>query len=685
MVIAWITNSLFREIATSVLGYNTAREIWLDINEKFGQSNGSKFIQIQREIGSIYQGTLDIASYFTRLCSLWDEMNTAYVGPVCSCGALPKFLEELKLFWFLAGLNDSYSTVKSSILMMTPLPTVSKAYSILQHDEKQREKAPSPSFYADSISFSASAAPNNASPQGPTTSEISSHGFTQEQYQHLLNLLQQSHIYPGANNNNLSFGENTTYANFAVKVVSTGSLQLRSDMILHNGPSLKRPLKIDRADNGLYFLHLLMMFNLFLVFYLHHLMFLILLFLHVLVLLLLMIPFPSVPLPFVCPVCPMARQQRLPFPDSTIHSSAPFQLTWTHLLSSKSNALFVLKAFTFMVQTQFHTLVQSLRSNNAFELGTSSESKSFFTSQDILDAYAMPPHPNLEEISFRQEHCPVSFLAIPVARKVTNLPNNPPPSISPHHVFPHSAPFITDLPSPSPPAPASLDSKELDCLSTRPLQEVYMKIPSGLYLSFTSSPSSSPLVCKLEKSLYGLKQASRQWFSKLFEALLSRGYIPSKNDYSLFLKSTGSSLTVLAVYVDDILLAGDDVSELYNVKDFLDAQFKIKDLGSIHYFLCMEITKVDTGFLMTQHKFTSDLLPEFPCQNFFSVVTPLDGSVKLSTDMGEPLSDPSTYRRIVGKLNFLQHTRPHIAYQYNISVNFSKLFKSLTCLLLSMF
>lgn len=53
MVVAWITNSLSRDIATSVLGYDTAREIWLDINERFGQSNGSKFNQIQREIGTI--------------------------------------------------------------------------------------------------------------------------------------------------------------------------------------------------------------------------------------------------------------------------------------------------------------------------------------------------------------------------------------------------------------------------------------------------------------------------------------------------------------------------------------------------------------------------------------------------------------------------------------------------------
>ncbi|XP_019252911.1 PREDICTED: uncharacterized protein LOC109231730 [Nicotiana attenuata] len=188
-----------------------------------------------------------------------------------------------------------------------------------------------------------------------------------------------------------------------------------------------------------------------------------------------------------------------------------------------------------------------------------------------------------------------------------------------------------------------------------------MRLPPSLVVSGHSS-SSSPLVCKLKKSLYGLKQASRQWFSKLSEALVSRGYLSSKNDYSLFTKTSWGSLTVLAVYVDDILLAGDDTSELDALKDFLDAIFKIKDLCSVHYFLGLEIIQQPQGFLMCQHKFTSDLLEEFHCDHFTPVNTPLDHSIKLSSAMGESLSDPSIYRRIVGKLNFLCHTRPDIAY-----------------------
>nr|XP_018633526.1 uncharacterized mitochondrial protein AtMg00810-like [Nicotiana tomentosiformis] len=143
---------------------------------------------------------------------------------------------------------------------------------------------------------------------------------------------------------------------------------------------------------------------------------------------------------------------------------------------------------------------------------------------------------------------------------------------------------------------------------------------------------------------------------------LHMGYISSKNDYSLFTKSSSSSITVIAVYVDDILLAGDDVTELDSLKSFLDFQFKIKDLGYVHNILGLEVLKTHQGHLVSQHKFASDLLNEFNCYHFTLVVTPLESSVKLTPDMGQPLTDPILYRRLVGKLIFLQHTRPDIAF-----------------------
>jgi len=187
-------------------------------------------------------------------------------------------------------------------------------------------------------------------------------------------------------------------------------------------------------------------------------------------------------------------------------------------------------------------------------------------------------------------------------------------------------------------------------------EEIYMHLPPGF---------SSPLpdaVCKLKKSLYGLKQASRQWYAKLSEVLFQRGYKHSENDYSLFCKKTADSVVFLAVYVDDILLTGNDEAEIGSLKSFLNHTFKIKDLGYAHYFLGIEILRAEKGLLLTQRKFTLELLREFNANTLSSVCCPLDYNTKLTPHEGLLLEDPSSYRRLIGKLNYLTNTRPDISF-----------------------
>ena len=118
----------------------------------------------------------------------------------------------------------------------------------------------------------------------------------------------------------------------------------------------------------------------------------------------------------------------------------------------------------------------------------------------------------------------------------------------------------------------------------------------------------------------------------------------------------------LGVYVDDIILTGTDSEEIVSLKNFLHDQFKIKDLGRLHYFLGLEILYKDDGVIISQRKFVHDLLKEFHCDNLTPMISPLDPNAKLKAHEGKLLSDPTLYRKLVGKLNFLTHTRLDIAY-----------------------
>jgi hypothetical protein len=189
------------------------------------------------------------------------------------------------------------------------------------------------------------------------------------------------------------------------------------------------------------------------------------------------------------------------------------------------------------------------------------------------------------------------------------------------------------------------------------LQEnVYMTIPDGVQCS---KPNQ---VCKLLKSLYGLKQASRKWYEKLTSLLVREGYTQSTSDYSLFTLNHTNDFTALLIYVDDIILTGTSLNEIDRIRTILDDNFKIKDLGIVKYFLGLEVAHSKAGISLSQRKYCLDLLHDSGLLGSKPASTPLDPSIKLHNDDGKPYEDISQYRRLVGKLLYLTNTRPDIAY-----------------------
>jgi hypothetical protein len=187
-------------------------------------------------------------------------------------------------------------------------------------------------------------------------------------------------------------------------------------------------------------------------------------------------------------------------------------------------------------------------------------------------------------------------------------------------------------------------------------EDVYMKIPEGV------TCEKPNMVCKLQKSLYGLKQASRKWYEKLTALLIKEGYTQSSSDYSLFTLHKEHDFTALLVYVDDVILAGNSMAEFDRIKTVLDVAFKIKNLGQLKYFLGLEVAHSKEGITISQRKYCLDLLKDSGLLGCKPASTPLDTSIKLHSFSGTPYSDITAYRRMVGKLLYLNTTRPDIAF-----------------------
>ncbi|KAL3652410.1 hypothetical protein CASFOL_002091 [Castilleja foliolosa] len=131
-------------------------------------------------------------------------------------------------------------------------------------------------------------------------------------------------------------------------------------------------------------------------------------------------------------------------------------------------------------------------------------------------------------------------------------------------------------------------------------------IDTGLYMVQPPcfiKPGQEHLVCKLNKSLYGLKQASRTWFNRFESVMAALGFTSSKTDTSLFIKHNEGQTLVVIVYVDDIIITGDDSGLIQDTIAAIGKVFPLKDLGALNYFLGIEILPVEDGLLLSQQKY----------------------------------------------------------------------------------
>lgn len=191
-------------------------------------------------------------------------------------------------------------------------------------------------------------------------------------------------------------------------------------------------------------------------------------------------------------------------------------------------------------------------------------------------------------------------------------------------------------------------------------EEVFIEQPPGF-----EDKLHPDHVCKLHKALYGLKQAPRAWFNKFTNFLLEFGFTCSPADPSLFTYHCNGQSMVLLLYVDDVLLTGTSSELMTRLVEELSNTFAMKDMGEIHYFLGIQAQYHDQGLFLNQTTYAEEILYEAGMAAANPVPTPLPSRLDDVFKDTELFSEPTYFRSLAGKLQYLTLTRPDIQFAVN--------------------
>jgi hypothetical protein len=201
-------------------------------------------------------------------------------------------------------------------------------------------------------------------------------------------------------------------------------------------------------------------------------------------------------------------------------------------------------------------------------------------------------------------------------------------------------------------------------------EEIYMKQLEGFVVK-----GNKDLVCKLKKSLYGLKQSPRMWYQKFDTYILGLGFVRSRDDHCVYSKKVGNHFIYVFLYVDDMLLVGNNMDVIKEVKSQLSSKFDMKDLSAANFILVIEIKRdcANRKLWLNQRKYIETILQRLNMHGSKLVKVPIPIGVKLSADQfpktQEEEEDMShvLYAKIVGSLMYaMVCTRPNIAHAVGV-------------------
>jgi hypothetical protein len=188
-------------------------------------------------------------------------------------------------------------------------------------------------------------------------------------------------------------------------------------------------------------------------------------------------------------------------------------------------------------------------------------------------------------------------------------------------------------------------------------EEVYVHKPSGFAI-----PDKEGKVLRLRKTLYGLRQAPRAWNAKLDSTLRRMGFEQSSHEAVVYRRGNGGNVLLVGVYVDDLVITGTKDVGVAAFKEEMKATFQMSDLGPLSFYLGIEVHQDDSGITLRQIAYTKCVVELAGLTDCNLALTPMEEKLKLSHDSTTEEVDATQYRRLVGSLRYLAHTRPDLAF-----------------------